>query len=46
MRGPVRLAEGQVAASGAALAEAFADDPLFTHVLSDPVQRKRRRCGS
>jgi 3-hydroxyisobutyrate dehydrogenase-like beta-hydroxyacid dehydrogenase len=26
---PVRLAEGQVAASGAVLARAFADDPLF-----------------
>ena len=38
---PVRLAEGQVAAAGAVLARAFADDPLFTHVLSDPVERKR-----
>ena len=38
---PVRLAEGQVAASGAVLARAFADDPVFTHVLSDPVERER-----
>jgi ribosomal protein S18 acetylase RimI-like enzyme len=38
---PVRLAEGQVAASGAVLARAFADDPLFTHALSDPVERER-----
>ena len=38
---PVRLAEGQVAASGAVLARAFADDPFFTHVLSDPVERER-----
>ena len=35
------LAEGQVAASGAVLARAFADDPFFTHVLSDPVERER-----
>jgi hypothetical protein len=32
---PVRLAEGQVAASGAALARAFANDPFFG-VLSTP----------
>ena len=38
---PVRLTEGQVAASGAVLARAFADDPLYTHVLSDPVERER-----
>jgi len=38
---PVRLAEGQVAASGEVLARAFADDPLFVHVLSDPVERGR-----
>jgi hypothetical protein len=38
---PVRLAEGQVAASGAVLARAFADDPLFTHSLSDPFERER-----
>jgi GNAT superfamily N-acetyltransferase len=38
---PVRLAEGQVAASGAVLARAFADDPLFPHVLADPVERER-----
>ena len=38
---PVRLAEGQVAASGAVLARAFANDPFFTHVLSDPVERER-----
>jgi ribosomal protein S18 acetylase RimI-like enzyme len=38
---PVRLAEGQVAASGAVLARAFADDPFFTYVLSDPVERER-----
>ena len=38
---PVRLAEGQVAASGAVLARAFANDPLFTYVLSDPVERER-----
>jgi len=38
---PVRLAEGQVAASGAVLARAFADDPLYTYVLSDPVERER-----
>ena len=33
---PVRLAEGQVAAAGAVLARAFANDPFFTCVLSDP----------
>ena len=38
---PVRLAEGQVAASGAVLARAFADDPLFTHSLSGPGERER-----
>src|SRR5215475_3540208 len=38
---PVRLAEGQVAASGAVLARAFAADPFFTYVLSDPVERER-----
>jgi ribosomal protein S18 acetylase RimI-like enzyme len=38
---PVRLAEGQVAASGAVLARALANDPFFTHVLSDPVERER-----
>jgi ribosomal protein S18 acetylase RimI-like enzyme len=38
---PVRLAEGQVTASGAVLARAFADDPMFTHVLADPVERER-----
>jgi GNAT superfamily N-acetyltransferase len=38
---PVRLAEWQVAASGAVLARAFANDPFFTYVLSDPVERKR-----
>ena len=38
---PVRLAEGQVAASGAVLAQAFANDPLFTYWLSDPVERER-----
>src|SRR5262249_8420065 len=38
---PVRLAEGQVAASGVVLARAFADDPLFTYALSDPVERER-----
>ena len=38
---PVRLAEGQVAASGAVLAQAFANDPFFTYVLSDPVERER-----
>jgi hypothetical protein len=37
----VRLAEGQVAASGAVLARAFADDPLFTYSLADPVERER-----
>lgn len=36
----VRLAEGQVAASGAVLARAFANDPFFTYVLSDPVERE------
>ena len=36
---PVRLAEGQVAATGAMLARAFANDPFFTCVLSDPVER-------
>jgi GNAT superfamily N-acetyltransferase len=40
-RGPVRLGEEQVAASGAVLARAFADDPLFTHALPDPVERER-----
>jgi GNAT superfamily N-acetyltransferase len=38
---PVRLAAGQVAASGAVLARAFADYPFFTHALSDPVERER-----
>ena len=38
---PVRLAEAQVAASGAVLARAFADDPLFTYSLADPVERER-----
>ena len=38
---PVRLAEGQVAAAGAVLARAFADDPFFTYTLSDPVERER-----
>ena len=38
---PVRLAEGQVAASGAVLARAFADDPFFTYTLADPVERER-----
>ena len=37
----VRLAEGQVAASGAVLARAFADDPFFTYTLADPVERGR-----
>lgn len=38
---PVRLAEGQVAASGAVLARAFADDPFFTYTLADLVERER-----
>jgi ribosomal protein S18 acetylase RimI-like enzyme len=38
---PVRLAEGQVAASGAVLARAFTDDPFFTYVPSDPAERER-----
>ena len=38
---PVRLAEGQVAATVAVLARAFANDPFFTYVLSDPVERER-----
>jgi GNAT superfamily N-acetyltransferase len=38
---PVRLAEGQVAASGTVLARAFADDPIFIHALSDPGERER-----
>jgi GNAT superfamily N-acetyltransferase len=38
---PVRLAEGQVAASGAVLARAFADDPFFSHALADPDERGR-----
>src|SRR5262245_31383374 len=38
---PVRLAEEQVAASGAVLARAVADGPYFTHVLADPVERER-----
>jgi GNAT superfamily N-acetyltransferase len=38
---PVRLAEGQVAASGAVLARAFADDPIFIHALSDLTERVR-----
>ena len=41
LAGPVRLAEGQVAASGAVLARAFVNDPFFTFVLSDPVERER-----
>ena len=43
---PVRLAEGQVAASGAVLARAFADDPFFTSVLSDPSSGSASRCRS
>ena len=38
---PVRLAAGQVPATGAMLARAFASDPFFTYVLSDPVERER-----
>jgi hypothetical protein len=38
---PVRLTEGQVAASGAVLARAYANDPFFTYLLSDPVERER-----
>ena len=38
---PVRLAEGQVAASAAVLARAFAYDPFVTHALPDPVERER-----
>ena len=38
---PVRLTEGQVAASGAVLARAMANDPVFTYMLSDPVERER-----
>ena len=38
---PVRLVEGQIAASGEVLARAFADDPFFAHALSDPVERGR-----
>ena len=38
---PVRLAEGQVVASGEVFARAFADDPFFTHALPDPVERER-----
>ena len=38
---PVRLAEGQVAASGAVLARAMANDPVFTYMRSDPVERER-----
>src|SRR5262245_39679175 len=38
---PVRLAEAQVAASGAVLTRAFADDPFFTLTLRDPVERER-----
>ena len=38
---PVRLAEGQVAASGEVLAQAFAHDPFFSHALADPVERGR-----
>ncbi len=38
---PVRLAEGQVAASGAVLARAMANDPVFTYMLSDSVERER-----
>ena len=30
-----------MAASGAVLARAFADDPVFTYMLSDPVERER-----
>ena len=37
---PVRLAEGQVMASGAVLARAMANDPVFTYILSDPVERE------
>src|SRR5215510_8544628 len=38
---PVGLAEGQVAASGAVLARAMANDPVFTYMLSDSVERER-----
>jgi GNAT superfamily N-acetyltransferase len=38
---PIRLAEEQVEASGTVLVRAFADDPLFAHALSDPVERGR-----
>ena len=38
---PVRLAERQVAASGAVLARAMANDPVFTYMLSDAVERER-----
>jgi GNAT superfamily N-acetyltransferase len=38
---PVRLAERQVAASGAVLARAMANDPVFTYILPDPVERER-----
>ena len=38
---PVRLAEGQIAAAGAVLARAMANDPVFTYMLSDPVERER-----
>ena len=38
---PVRLTEGQVAATAAMLARAFADDPLFIHLLPDPGERER-----
>jgi hypothetical protein len=38
---PVRLAEEQVAASGAVLARAMANDPVFTYMLSDPIERER-----
>ena len=38
---PVRLAEGQVAASAAVFARAMVNDSVFTYMLPDPVERER-----
>lgn len=36
------LADGDVAAAGAAIARAFQDEPILVHVLPDPAERARR----
>jgi GNAT superfamily N-acetyltransferase len=36
------LADGDVAAAGAAIARAFQDEPMLVHVLPDPAERAQR----